>query len=420
LSAGTRVRYFALVIHILTTSTHELPLRETVTPDDAAGVGALLREAHRTQSPVYPIGGGTSLSYGRPATREGSGLSLSALHRIVDYPARDMTITVEAGIGMAHLQETLAGENQQLPVDVPDASRATLGGVLATNWNGPRRAGHGPLRDYVIGIEAVDGRGMLFHGGGRVVKNVAGYDFCKLLTGSLGTLGVITQVTLKLRPIAARRVTVVCQVARLADVETLLTALAASSLQPISVNLMAGPSWSPDQESQLAVSFEGGESQVAWQVETLAQLWRTHAVTTAGPLDAAAGTTLHQQAVDFPASSAEAIVLKAALVPSGVVPFVSAVRELLPACDLLAHAANGIVLLRLAEEPADLGKLLQAQLRPLAAKHHGQIVLLARPGGGEMTSHMVWGGLGDTLAWMRRIKQQFDPEGILNPGRFVF
>src|SRR5690606_32325083 len=119
------------------------------------------------------------------------------LNRVIDYPARDMTITVEAGITWEQLEAELAKEGQWLPVDVARAEAATVGGAIACNTSGPRRFGYGTLRDYVIGIHAVDGQGMQFKGGGRVVKNVAGYDFCKLLTGSFGTLAVITQVTLK-------------------------------------------------------------------------------------------------------------------------------------------------------------------------------------------------------------------------------
>jgi glycolate oxidase FAD binding subunit len=401
-------------------TTHDLPLSETHTPDNAAGVSTLLREAQQSETPVYPIGGGTSLSYGRPATREGSGLSLAGMHRIVDYPARDMTITVEAGIRMAELQRTLAAENQQLPVEVPHAEQATLGGVIATAWNGPRRLGYGPLRDYVIGIEAVDGRGMLFHGGGRVVKNVAGYDFCKLLTGSLGTLGVITQVTLKLRPIASERATVVCGVDRWDSAENLLASLASSSLQPVAVNLMAGKRWAFEQEVELAVCFEGSKAAVDWQVDTLTSLCQTLELAKTRRLDSSTAETLAKQSIEFPANSEAAIVLKATVVPSGVTAIAQAMQDIDPTCDLLAHAATGIVFIRLAEEPADLGKLLQAGLRPLVAKHHGQVTLLSRPAGGEMTGQMVWGGLGDSLSWMHRIKQQFDPAGILNPGRFVF
>src|SRR5437764_7903752 len=111
-----------------------------------------------------------------------------------------MTVTVQAGITVAKLQETLAAEGQWLPVDVPRPERATLGGAVALNKSGPRRLGYGTLRDYVIGISFVTDDGREVKAGGRVVKNVAGYDLMKLQTGSVGTLGVITQLTLKVRP----------------------------------------------------------------------------------------------------------------------------------------------------------------------------------------------------------------------------
>src|SRR5262249_19160904 len=112
-----------------------------------------------------------------------------------------MTVTVEAGVRVARLQQLLAAEGQRLPIDVPRAGEATLGGALATNASGPRRLGFGTPRDYVIGITTVNDRGESTKAGGRVVKNVAGYDLCKLHVGALGTLGVISQVTLKLRPL---------------------------------------------------------------------------------------------------------------------------------------------------------------------------------------------------------------------------
>ena len=149
-------------------------------------------------------------------------LDLTGLSKVVDYTPRDMTILVEAGVRMADLAATLAAEGQHLPIDVPRASEATIGGVVATNWNGPRRYGYGTIRDYVIGIHAVDGRGVAFKGGGRVVKNVAGYDFCKLLTGSLGTLGVITQLALKVKPLPECSATVVADCANLSTAETML------------------------------------------------------------------------------------------------------------------------------------------------------------------------------------------------------
>jgi len=137
---------------------------------------------------------------GYPPSRSGIILEATAWQQVVDYPSRDLTITVQAGISVGQLQAVLAEQGQWLPVDVPQAVTATLGGSLAVNVSGPRRYGYGTWRDYVIGIRFLQDEGVEVQGGGRVVKNVAGYDLMKLQIGALGTLGVITQVTLKVRP----------------------------------------------------------------------------------------------------------------------------------------------------------------------------------------------------------------------------
>ena len=180
-------------------------------PTTAAELARLLDENQAgPRRHFIPVGGRTALHYGQPVRADAEQISLAEIKRVVDYPARDMTITVDAGLRVSELQELLATEGQRLPIDVPLANRATIGGIVATNTSGPGRFGHGTLRDYVIGISAVDARGRLFSAGGRVVKNVAGYDICKLLVGSLGTLAVITRVTFKLRPVAESRVAVWC------------------------------------------------------------------------------------------------------------------------------------------------------------------------------------------------------------------
>ncbi|MCA9168642.1 MAG: FAD-binding oxidoreductase, partial [Planctomycetales bacterium] len=203
----------------------------------------LLQTAAAQQTPVYPVGGATSLDFGLPAKQPGWNVDLTGLNRVIDYPAADMTITVQAGMRIKDLQQTLAANQQQLPLDVPQADRATVGGVLATNFSGHRRFGYGTARDYVIGIRAIDGRGEAFAGGGRVVKNVAGYDFCKLLIGSLGTLGIITEVTFKLRPLPNHTEALIVAPQNLAQLDELLERLGQSVAQPIAVEWLVGPQW---------------------------------------------------------------------------------------------------------------------------------------------------------------------------------
>src|SRR5260370_13523213 len=150
-----------------------------------------------------------------------------------------MTVTVRAGITLAGLRDLLAGEKQRLPVDVPHADRATLGGALAVNVSGPRRFGFGTLRDYVIGISTINDAGQETKAGGRVVKNVAGYDLCKLHVGALGTLGIISQVTLKVRPLpeAKALVTLGCQPGSL---EPLLDQLHRGRTRPTCLDVLNG------------------------------------------------------------------------------------------------------------------------------------------------------------------------------------
>ena len=167
-----------------------------------------------------------------------SKLPTRRLDRVVEFAARDMTITVEAGISIARLDEILRGEGLRLPIDIPQWERATLGGAMAANASGPRRFGLGTFRDYVIGLTAMKADGQLFHSGGRVVKNVAGYDLCKLLVGSMGTLAIVTQVTLKLKPIPEASALVCATFANLADREAAVAGLLTSQTRPMAIDTL--------------------------------------------------------------------------------------------------------------------------------------------------------------------------------------
>ena len=161
-----------------------------------AGVEELcqtVREQVALGHAIYPQGGRTALDYGGVPRRPGVAIDTTGISRLIDYPFADMTITVEAGMTLSALRAILAEQGQRVLVDAPDPDRATLGGIYATNTSGPRRYAAGRPRDQIIGVSFVTSEGVVVKGGGRVVKNVAGYDFPKLLTGSMGTLGIITQ-----------------------------------------------------------------------------------------------------------------------------------------------------------------------------------------------------------------------------------
>jgi glycolate oxidase FAD binding subunit len=407
----------------------KMPLSDTLTPADQAELAHIVSDAFAEGTPVYPLGGGTSMGFGLPARDSGWGVSLGALKQVIDYPARDMTITVEAGITLDTLAKTLAKEGQRLPIDLPDAHRATLGGIIATNTSGARRLSNGTLRDYVIGIRAVDGRGTTYNGGGRVVKNVAGYDFCKLLTGSLGTLGIITQVTLKVKPIPPCSRFVACRVRDFPAAERLLAELAASKVPATAVELLAGEVWNHDSflgsladrgKAYVVAGLEGMHEEVDWMAATLWNEWRRMGI--AGEIVPDHQTSgLWMRLAQFPAHGNSPLVVKAALRPSKTVDFISLVDRLDPNAAIQSHAASGIVIIRFSDLPmAELSKILIGQLQPGATEHDGHVTVLSCATPTELTRQCWWGSLGDSATIMEEVKRQFDPKDILNRGRFVY
>ncbi len=404
-----------------------LPITEKLTPADQPAYAAAVAEARAAGQAVYPLGGETSLDYGLPARKPGVGLSTLGLKRVIDYPARDMTITVEAGLTLAALEQILAVEGQRLPIDAPQAKVATLGGIVATNASGPRRYGLGTMRDYIIGISAIDGRGTPFKAGGRVVKNVAGYDFCKLLTGSLGTLGIITQLTFKLKPIPQRSVLLSTIVANATQAETLLTGLIDTRTTPTAIELISGPAWEklnfvPNGQSAIVVGLEGTLEEVAWMIEQLKREWVAAGQAEVRLHSDADADALWQALAEFPVEGDSPIVLQANMRPSRVVDFCELVNSCQLPCSILAHAGSGVVVVRFEEfSGGDVSPVLVRQLQPGVALRDGHIKLLqANSSLGDLPRQVVWGTRDASVSIMEAVRVQFDPDGILNPGRFVY
>src|SRR5438270_5712299 len=172
-----------------------------VEPASAEQLQRVLTEAHEASITVVPFGGGTHMALGNLAESYDAALSIRRLDRVVEYEPADLTVTVEAGVRLVDLQAKLAEHGQFLPLDPPGGDAASVGGVLAANAWGPLRHAVGTARDWLLGISIVHADGTLTKGGGRVVKNVAGYDMPKLYIGSLGTLGVIAGATFKVAPL---------------------------------------------------------------------------------------------------------------------------------------------------------------------------------------------------------------------------
>ena len=411
-----------------------LPLTETVTPADEAAVAEVVREAWKAGTPVYPIGGGTNLRYGPRPTKPGLDLSLARLSGVIDYPARDLTITVEAGITIGELARRLASGRQRLPVDVPHAKQATVGGVVATSPSGPRRYHWGTMRDYCIGLRAIDGRGTAFSGGARVVKNAAGYDLCRLLTGSLGTLGVITQVTLMVKATPETSALVACEVADFDAAERLLAELVRSQTLPAAIELVVGPVWQEDPvlgsgpdrgAGRLVVGFEGTRAEVDWMVGRLEEEWRALGMSSPVVIRGTQAGRLWDRLTDSPVEKTAPdgpppVVVEIRTLPGAVADTAAVAREVDPGCSIHAHAGDGIVRVRLSMEPKDAAAAIQRRLRPAAAAQGGSAVVVSAPQDGCFDQRMIWGPAVDGANVMQAIKDQFDPKGILNPGRFIF
>jgi glycolate oxidase FAD binding subunit len=339
-----------------------------------------------------------------------------------------MTITVQAGITVAELQRLLAAENQRLPVDVPRPERATLGGALAVNASGPRRYGFGTLRDYVIGISVVNDEGRETRAGGRVVKNVAGYDLCKLHVGALGTLGVITQVTLKLRPLPEAKALVAlgCEPAGLGG---LLDLLHRTRTRPACLDLLNGPAARtvadearvnlPEAPWVVVVGFEDNDDAVSWQVK---QLIKELGLGVAKGLESRAGALtgpLWRALADLPVRPDAALTFKANLLPSAVADFCRAAAALPE--DVLLHAQAGSGVVRghvLGDLTAGRAAAMLKDLAEVAASAQGNLVVPHCPTEWKRTLP-VWGRPRNDLGLMRRVKEQLDPRRLFNPGRFV-
>jgi len=180
-----------------------------------------------------------------------------------------MTITVQAGMPIGRLREVLAEEKQQLPIDCHD-SKITIGAMVASNTAGSRQFGYGTLRDYLIGMEAVDGQGRIFHAGGRVVKNVAGYDLCRLMIGSRGALGVLTQVTLKVKPIPEQQRGFQVRLPTAASFERALERLNLTAASPVLMDFTCHESSDDDAEDRsLWLGVEGTPDACKWQIKQL-------------------------------------------------------------------------------------------------------------------------------------------------------
>lgn len=382
--------------------------RLAATPANGEALAATLAWVSSEGLSVRVRGGGTKQEWGKPGEAVDLLLRTACLSGVVEHRHGDLTATVEAGATLASVNAALAVHRQRLPWDPPWPERSTIGGIVATNDSGPRRHGHGAPRDSIIGatMARIDGR--VAKAGGIVVKNVAGYDLARLVTGSFGCLGVILTATFKLAPAPPASRTVEVEVDSLETAAPIAADLAASSLTPTAIEV----AWAP---ARLRVRFESVEASVAQQAETACALVgsRGSAVVLGGEEEQAAWA---RHAAHW---SPGGTLVKLSTVPAELCPTLVWLRDRAAKDGIEMAAAGraglGVVDVRL-DGPLEAQAGLIAALRERLPIGRGSAVI--RRGAAELRQRIdAWGPIGDGMPVMMAIKRRFDPAGLLNPGR---
>ncbi|HEY7342199.1 MAG TPA: FAD-binding oxidoreductase [Ktedonobacterales bacterium] len=389
-------------------------------PSSAETLAALLAFADGEGLKVLPRGGGTHAGMGFPPSGGDIALSLAGLNAIVEHAPHDQTVTVQAGLPLAALQEHLARTGQWLALDPPLRPGATVGGLIATAVAGPRRLRYGGVRDQILGVQVALADGTIARGGGKVVKNVAGYDLPKLFTGSLGTLGVVLSASFRLYPLPADSRTLVCDAPTHEPLCEAVQTITASTLTPTAIDMLG-----PEQDGQpyrLAVRFQSRvERAVTAQIATLRALLGTlanDAEVLEGPAEADFWRGL--DIIDTPDTQTGWLDMRAALMPGEVAGWLaalkSAAKENALSLRWRAHAGHGTVRARLVGQPDALAATVKT-LREAAEAAQG--ALAVEEYAPALIGRIDPWGTPAALDLMRRVKAQFDPHNTLNPGRFV-
>lgn len=404
--------------------------RLIVTPGTAEEVARAIALMSEHDLTVLTRGNGSLMHLGSIPEPFDVLLETCKLTRLLEHEAPDLTCQIEAGMTLANLQAQLATKGQWLPLDPPDPLRATIGGLLATNSSGPKRLRYGTARDLVIGLQVVQANGQIAHSGGRVVKNVAGYDLNKLYIGSLGTLGVIVEANFKLQPLPASERTLLLTFASCQDAMRAVIAIQNSLLTPSAMELIDSGAASdmsnlfglnlPTNGYTLALNFEGNLATIERELDEARLLARTHGALLGDDLE---GTEQDKFWDAIRKHLSGSVTCKAAILVSSMADYLHKLEETCQCYELesavIAHAGNGILYIEL--RPGDaISRLTEAiaHLRQLAQEARGSLVVERSPVDLKRLVE-VWGKPGANFRLMQRLKEEFDPKGTFVKGRFV-
>lgn len=393
-------------------------------PASEEEVVAFVREAHAARRPFTTIGRGTKSHHG-PLTPENgvprATMTLRNLDRITACEPGDLVVSVQAGVRLADLQATLAPHRLWLPLDPPYAD-ATMGGILATASAGPRRLGYGTARDLLLGLRVAGPDGLVTRAGGRVVKNVTGYDLHKLHVGGFGSLGVLLEAHFKVRPLPELSGAVVLACSDLATAHRLLLDVWGSPLRPVALealdaaaaaDLRACVGSLPVGDAIAVVGVEGSRAVFERHVRDL-EAYRSRVLGLAVVQGPAAGD-LWAAFRDMPDGRRREVTVRLGGRPHDL-PEVLRIVAAAPTTGISVHVGNGIARVRLGPHAVEIAKNVRSW-HDLAAACGGYAVVEAAPPDLAGRSELPWGTASHSLG--RALKQRWDPNQIMNPGRMA-
>ena len=380
-----------------------------VYPHSQGELAALIAGANQNKWRVLVQGSGSKINWGGLAKNIDIVVSTERINQLIEHAVGDLTVTVEAGMKFAHVQDILAKSGQTLALDPVSPESATIGGIVATADTGSLRQRYGGVRDQLLGITFIRADGQIAKAGGRVVKNVAGYDLMKLFTGAYGTLGIISQVTFRVYPIPESSGTVILT-GKPEAISQAVRTLQSSELTPTQADLLSTKlvsSLDLGTGIGLIARFQSVSESVQEQSKRLLIIGEKlglHGVIYAENQEADLWQRLPEQ-IYFPVTEST-ITCKIGVLPTAAVEILNQIEV------GLIHISSGLGLVRLEKSEQIL------PLRNLCEGNSGFLSILSAPVEVKLKSD-VWGYTGNSLDVMRDIKKQFDGNCILNPGRFV-
>ncbi len=398
------------------------PAGSALAPASEDELGELVRECASRRQPLLCEGNGTKRHHGPAAPERVRRLSMRRLSQITAYDPADMVVSVRAGTRLVDLQRTLAEHRQWLPIDPPYAN-ATVGGVLATASSGPRRLGYGTIKDHLLGLHSVGISGQVTRSGGRVVKNVSGFDLHRPQVGAMGVLGVIVEAHFKVSTRPARLGALLLGQDCLSAALSLLLELRATALRPVALEGLDGGAMAalrtsvpelPGTPAVAIVGFEGSAAAFDRHVRDL-EAFRARAAE-AVLLEGGAAERLWQAFRDAPARAADQITIRVGARPHDLPGLLAGFDlEGVGARAVFCQAGTGLARVRLPRAPIPELNARLADWETRARARRGYVVVEAAPLGISGRETLPWGGSSHGLG--RSIKEAWDPNGILNPGR---